>query len=308
MNQLSPTRRPKQSEEGYILLGVLILLAIFIIAMSVAAPRIASSIQRDRDLETMQRGKQYIRAIKLYYAKFHAYPPNLDALTKTNEIRFLRRRYLDPMTGKDDWKPIMFGQNKTPMAMGFFGQPLGGTGGAVLAGTGPQGGNGLGIPGSNMFGNNPGSDVPATGGLGSATDTSNGQNGQTGQAGQTGQSGSSTGTSGTFNTGPTFGGGGIIGVSPASPKKSILVYKKKDHYNEWEFLYSPLSDMQTMGGGNAGTIGQPMGAPGVNGPGLNGPGVNGPGLNGPGMNGPGAGAGMPNQPAPAPAPTPQPQQ
>ena len=56
----------------------------------------------------------------------------------------------------------------------------------------------------------------------------------------------------------TFGGGGIIGFSPASPKQSILTYKKKNHYNEWEFLYSPLVD-QMRQGGNAGTIGQPAG-------------------------------------------------
>ncbi len=41
------------------------------------------------------------------------------------------------------------------------------------------------------------------------------------------------------------------------PKQSILVYKKKNHYNEWEFTYDPLSDMQTMSGGNTGTVGQP---------------------------------------------------
>ena len=43
--------------------------------------------------------------------------------------------------------------------------------------------------------------------------------------------------------GQAFGGGGIVGFEPASPKQSILVYKKKNHYNEWEFTYSPLSDM-----------------------------------------------------------------
>ena len=57
--------------------------------------------------------------------------------------------------------------------------------------------------------------------------------------------------------GQTFGGGGIIGFSPQSPKQSILVYKKKNHYNEWEFLYSPLMDQQTMAGGNTGIVGQP---------------------------------------------------
>jgi hypothetical protein len=55
-------------------------------------------------------------------------------------------------------------------------------------------------------------------------------------------------------TGQTFGGAGIIGFSPGSPKQSILVYKKKNHYNEWEFTYDPLAE-RMMGGGNAGTIG-----------------------------------------------------
>ena len=67
----------------------------------------ARSIQRDRDLETFHRGMQYRRAIQLYYRKFHAYPPNVDALVNTNDIRFLRKKYIDPMTGKDDWKPIV---------------------------------------------------------------------------------------------------------------------------------------------------------------------------------------------------------
>ena len=108
-------------------------------------PRPASpaSIQRDREVETFHRGMQYRRAVQLYYRKFHAYPPNADALVKTNEIRFLRKKYIDPMTGKADWKPVMYGQNKTPTAMGFFGQPLSGNA-TTIAGVGPSGGNGLG--------------------------------------------------------------------------------------------------------------------------------------------------------------------
>jgi len=41
------------------------------------------------------------------------------------------------VTGKDDWKPIMYCQNKTPMAMGFFGQPLAGSGCGALPGSDP---------------------------------------------------------------------------------------------------------------------------------------------------------------------------
>lgn len=54
-----------------------------------------------------------------------------------------------------------------------------------------------------------------------------------------------------------------MGFSPASPKPSLLVYKKKNHYNEWEFLYSPLLD-QMMSGGATGAVGQPAtGQPGT---------------------------------------------
>src|ERR1035437_2522727 len=121
----------RRGEEGYMLLAVMILLALLIISLSVALPKISKEIQRDREVETMHRGKQYQRAVKMYYKKFNSYPPNLDLLVKPNGlagIRFLRKKYTDPMTGKDDWKPIQFGQNKAPTAMGFFGQPMGGMG------------------------------------------------------------------------------------------------------------------------------------------------------------------------------------
>jgi hypothetical protein len=54
-----------------------------------------------------------------------------------------------------------------------------------------------------------------------------------------------------------------MGFSPGSPKQSILVYKKKNHYNEWEFVYDPLAEQMMMQGGNTGTIGTPAaGMPG----------------------------------------------
>lgn len=273
MVKASSTRRsPCPAEEGYILVAVIFMLAILIISLAVAAPRVRDDIQRDREIETMHRGKQYVRAIQLYYRKFGAYPPNVNALIKTNNIRFLRKKYIDPTTGKDEWKAIAFGQNKTPTAMGFFGQPLAGS---TLAGTGPSGGSGIAgatpiggglgsSPGSSsIFGptgasptasaSSPGSTSPTTGtspaaGATGSTDTSGGPS-----------SGTGSGT-GTGLTGQTFGGAGIIGFSPTSPKQSILVFKKKYHYNEWEFTYDPAMDRMTSGGlggaGGAG-IGQP---------------------------------------------------
>jgi len=279
-------RQMKPSEEGYVLLIAIFFVALLVLSLAVAAPQMAKSIQRDRDLETFHRGMQYRRAVQLYFRKFHNYPPNLDALVKTNDIRFLRKKYIDPITGKDDWKPIMYGQNKTPTAMGFFGQPLAGNASSI-AGVGPSGGNSA-TGGLNSGGSSFGGSGSAFGGSGSSFGGSGSAFGGSGSSfggggsdifgssgsggGQTPSSGgssstpgatgsSSSGSSGSSDsgngTGQTFGGMGIIGFEPASPKQSILIYKKKDHYNEWEFTYDPLSDMQTMGGGNTGAIGQP---------------------------------------------------
>jgi len=182
------------------LLAVIFMLFLLSLSLAVAAPEIAKSIQRDREVETMERGKQYIRAIQLYYRKFGSYPPSIDALVKTNNIRFLRKKYIDPMTGKDDWKPILFGQNKAPLAMGFFGQPLAGMGGAApIAGIGPSGGNG--VAGSG-FGSQTGS------GFGSST-TGGGFGSQGGVFGSpSGGIGSSPG-----GIGSSVGGSSLFGSS-----------------------------------------------------------------------------------------------
>jgi type II secretory pathway pseudopilin PulG len=243
MRKPTPIRRGKRpAEDGYILVVVIFMLAILVLGMAIAAAKVAKAIQRDREVETMHRGKQYIRAIRLYYRRFGAYPTSVEALVNTNQIRFLRKRYTDPITGKDDWKPILFGQNKTPMAMGFFGQPLG-LAGAGLAGAIPAGGS-----------SSPGSESTGT-----QADTSS----TAGAAGGAGSPGDSSSSSGTNLSGQTFGGGPIIGFSPASPKQSIFVYKTKNHYNEWEFLYSPLTDQMPI---NNNPVNQPPlqgGAPGA---------------------------------------------
>jgi type II secretory pathway pseudopilin PulG len=251
MMKSAPTRRPRRpAEEGYILLAVIFMLALLMISLAVAAPKVAKEIQRDREVETMHRGKQYMHAIKLYYKKFGAFPPNIDALVKTSEIRYLRKKYIDPTTGKDEWKPIRFGQAKT-QTLGFFGQPIAGAGsagGTVMAGVGPSGGNNLnsGIGGAgSLFSQT----SPTSATSGTATDPS--------------QTSGTPGAAGTGLSGQSFGGVGIIGFSPNSPKQSILVYKKKNHYNEWEFVYDPLTDMTTVSN-NAGSIGQTGGSPGLN--------------------------------------------
>lgn len=238
------------------LLAVIFLLAILMLSLSVAVPKITQDLRRDREVETMQRGKQYKRAIQLYYRKFHTYPPNQDALVNTDGIRFLRKRYIDPITGKDDWQPIAFGQNKVPMAMGFFGQAMVAT---AITGIGPGGAGQNGVALDPMGSSAPVVDSP------------------TGQApnGVTDPGAASTvdpGTQGAGSTAtPTFGGAGVIGFKIPSEKQSLLIYKRQGHYNQWEFTYSPLQDQMnaalTQPGGTGagvngiGTTSTPVGMP-----------------------------------------------
>ena len=285
MNRRMNPGRPKTGEDGYILIAVLFLVAMVLVMLSIAAPKVAADIERDREIELQHRGHQFERAIKLYYKKFGAYPPNMEALEKSNEIRFLRKRYKDPATGKDEWHLIHFGENKLPTAWGFFGQPLAGT---TLAGIGP-GGVGAGVGGNtggSIFGNNGGNNANGAGNVGlSNSNAGNAGNAGNGNAaaptdpnapadpnapGASTNSGGSTFGSGTgTGNNQTFGGGGIIGVESTSPKATILEYKKKKHFNEWEFVYDPQADRITLSG-NTGTIGTPVGSGGIQTPGAGG--------------------------------------
>ena len=277
----SELSRSRASEQGYILLAAIFFLALLVIALAVAAPQVAKSIQRDREVETFHRGMQYRRAVQLYYRKFHAYPPNTDALVKTNLIRFLRKKYIDPMTGKDDWKPILYGQNKTPTAMGFFGQPLSGNA-STIAGVGPSGGNGL-------NGISPTGAMSMSGGFlsGSNNDffsSSNSPNGATtptpgtsgGAPAQPETMAAQAGTQaarGLELREPAHREAPVQAQALASPDRPLEAWEssafrppaqnspswstKKNHYNEWEFTYDPLSDIPAISGGNTGSVGQP---------------------------------------------------
>src|SRR5208282_935037 len=54
-------------------------------------------VRRDREEELMHRGNGYMRAIQHFYKKLGRYPTKIEDLENTNNIRFLRKRYTDPM-------------------------------------------------------------------------------------------------------------------------------------------------------------------------------------------------------------------
>jgi hypothetical protein len=107
MPQVNPIR--KRHESGYAILLVFLLAATIAIGMYEVAPRVAFESQRDKEQTLVERGEQYKRAIQLYYRKFRKYPVKMEDLENTQNIRFLRKRYVDPMTGKDEWRLIHVG-------------------------------------------------------------------------------------------------------------------------------------------------------------------------------------------------------
>jgi hypothetical protein len=118
---------------------------------------VAFESQRDKEELLMERGSQFKRAIQLFVVANKRYPAKIEDLENTNDKRYLRRRYIDPLTGKDEWRLIHVNaaglltdslvQKPPPPgtnpANQLAGNPLGGS---------PLGGN---QPGGNPPGANP---------------------------------------------------------------------------------------------------------------------------------------------------------
>ncbi len=93
-------------EKGFALLLVFAMAAAIAVLLYSELPRAAFESQRAKEEILIERGEQYTRAIQLYITSFKKYPQSIDDLEKNPRQRFLRRRYLDPMTGKDEWRLI----------------------------------------------------------------------------------------------------------------------------------------------------------------------------------------------------------
>jgi len=102
------SRRAGQ-ESGFALLFVMAAAAIIGIMLYLELPRVAFEAQRTKETVLIAHGEQYQRAIRLFYRQFGRYPPSIDGLENTNNIRFLRKRFKDPMTGTDEWRLIHSG-------------------------------------------------------------------------------------------------------------------------------------------------------------------------------------------------------
>jgi len=222
----------------------MLLVTIMLIMMAIEAPRIAQQIQREKEEELVNRGKQYAMAIKRFYRKNGAYPLSLEQLEDTNHMRFLRKRFKDPMTPEGEWKLIHVGEAQ--FSLPAPGMVVPGQAGTLT--TSPAGGTASPSPSPGGLGGPSGFNTGQSGqgvGLGSGLGTGGSGASGTPQTGTSGQMG--TLTTQNIGTGTGAGGGPIMGVASMSKKTSIKEYNGNNEYDQWLFVYDPRLE-QTAGG------------------------------------------------------------
>lgn len=101
----------RRRESGFALLMVFLMAACVAIMLYIEMPRVAFEAERQKELLLIDRGNQFKRAIQVFVNDktnnpTHNYPASIDQLENFNNHRYLRRKYVDPMTGKDEWRLI----------------------------------------------------------------------------------------------------------------------------------------------------------------------------------------------------------
>ncbi len=116
---------------GFTYLAILFVVAFMGLGLAVAGQVWHTAVMRDREAELLYAGNQYRRAIERYYlsgsvsgsvprAGSREYPRALEDLLKDprqpGTVRYLRKLYYDPITGKNEWSTV-----KAPNGVGIMG-------------------------------------------------------------------------------------------------------------------------------------------------------------------------------------------
>ena len=247
--QISAITKLQDRSRGYILITLMLFLSLLAIAALAVLPDVVNQIKRDHEEELIHRGLGYARGVRRYYKKFGRYPTRIEELENTNTLRFIRKRYKDPVTNQD-FRILRMGDIQLGNGM-MLGQGPGARPGAL--GGGQAGGN---------LGSKPtqptNQQTQAT-----KTDAASDSGTDSGDSNTPVEStGSSSGSESGAGTAQVFGGGPMLGVVSASKGKTIREFCNKSHYKDWFFVYDPTSD-------RGGTLNSPwcpgLGIPGVGG-------------------------------------------
>jgi type II secretory pathway pseudopilin PulG len=93
------------SQRGFTMALALAMAVIMGIMLMKIAPAVDAQVQRENESELIFRGEAIANALRIYAAKMHRYPKDLDEIMKIRP-RILRQKYLDPMTPDGEWVPI----------------------------------------------------------------------------------------------------------------------------------------------------------------------------------------------------------
>jgi type II secretory pathway pseudopilin PulG len=230
-------------EGGYVLLVLLLSVSLLSISLLAMMGRLEIQIKRDREKELIHRGLEYSRAVRKYVKMFGRYPNSVEQLENSNNIRFLRKRYKDPITGKD-FNLLHYGDLETFNASGASVSATSGASPkpriliaedttAVVVPEGRQPEEAINTQG-----------VPVSNPINSSQTASN----QVSPPVEADSSGTSEDT----------GGIAIIGVASFSKSKSIRVFNNKDHYDQWQFVYDPSTDSGMMTAPNRPLLSRPV--------------------------------------------------
>jgi hypothetical protein len=161
--------RQRSGESGFAFLLALMVMVVMIAATVTIMEIGATQKRRAQEEETIWRGNQYARAIRLYYHKTGRYPQTMDDLVKgMPQLRFLRQAYKNPMDpAEGTWRFIYVNQ---------AGQIIGSTRFATLQQMALIDLNGGAMPGTQQIPGQPGVPVSALSTSGSNSDSSQGQN------------------------------------------------------------------------------------------------------------------------------------
>jgi hypothetical protein len=252
------THRP---DAGFSLAAVIFFLTAASIFIAAVVPSYQMQAKREMEEELIFRGEEYTRAIQKYQRRFAVYPSSVDQLVSTNSLRFLRRAYKDPTTGKE-FRLITINPDGTlsgsktftqnPNTQPLFGntQQFGQQQNQQQLQQGPQGAQQQmqpaqqtsqqtfrqsQQPGFPTAGTQQQPGFQAGGGVNTPGTTFGGQQQQSFGFPPQGQRGQQpTGTQGTQGT--QISASGIVGVASDSAKESLKVYNNRQKYDEWEFI------------------------------------------------------------------------
>jgi len=221
------------------------------ILLTISVPSHIMQAKREQEKELIFRGEEYTRAIQKFQRTLNLLPTSVDELLSSNGTRFLRKAYVDPISGEEfriiilNSDGTLTGSNVYPtMSQVPTTTSVRAPAPAAPAPAGAGTSNGT-LATTNPFSSGPGASLGGAGGGGLG-----GAGGGLGGAG-TGLTG---GTPGATGNRPAGGGAvpatsaqpqpqqqatplqGIVGVGSKAKGTGVMIWDKQEQYSNWEFI------------------------------------------------------------------------